>query len=61
MNEIEYLIILESSDKHILEFSTKASCIVDAEFKAFKYINESDYAQYNYKIKEIKVKDANEN
>lgn len=56
MNEIDYLVILESADKHILEFSTKASCIIDAEFKAFKYINESDYVHYNYKIKEIKTK-----
>lgn len=58
-----YTVTLESKDAHRLQFSTKATCVIDAEFKAFKYIEEKGWTNYQYKVKEIiaeQIKDEDE-
>ena len=50
-----YKVTLISKDKNIFEFCSEASCILDAEVKAFRKISENHWEHHQYKVKEIVV------
>ena len=49
-----FTILLESSDKHKLEYSCRAENKNEAIERAFEYIEEQGEDVYSYEIKEIK-------
>lgn len=50
-----YKVILKSADKNVFEFTTEATCVIDAEFRAFRKISENNWDHHQYKVQEIKV------
>jgi hypothetical protein len=50
-----YKVILKSQDGHIFEFTTEATCVIDAEFRAFRKISGNNWDHHQYKVQEIKV------
>lgn len=53
-----YKVILTSKDKNVFEFSTEASCLLDAEVKSFRRISENNWEHHQYKVKEIVVQNS---